>query len=47
MLKNQIAAVILLWIGVISLVLTLDATALIFLMLIAIPLFFEKKDMVG
>lgn len=47
MLKNRLVSIVLLLIGAMSVVLTLDATVLIFLMLIAVPLFFEKKDMIG
>lgn len=46
MLKNKLMSIMLLLIGVMSVAFTLDATALIFLMLIAIPTFFEKKDMI-
>lgn len=44
---NKVVAILLLLIGVMSVILTLDATALIFFMIFAIPLFFEKKDMIG
>lgn len=47
MLKNRLVSIALLLIGAMSVVLTLDATVMIFLMLIAVPLFFEKKDMIG
>lgn len=43
-LKNKLCAVVLLICGYLSVLIDKDATALVFLALIAVPLFFAKEN---
>ena len=44
MIKNKIYATVLLGIGVASMVLTKDATVMVLMAVIAVPMFFSKKE---
>lgn len=44
MIKNKIYATLLLGIGTIAMAISKDATALVFISVIAVPMFFSKKE---